>query len=164
MLCLRPQDIINCARVCHALRTAAYSEQLWQIICERQFADTAPRSWLPHPAENVVRESSGAFDELITPSVISQTSTPNTYRYFFFCACARFVRHHQRQLQIELMPRYEHGAESRFARSSSDPELWSCQGAVSDAGYIRRGGRPLAQHRRGAGGFLLPISVGLRLR
>ena len=99
MLCLRPHDIINCARVCHALRTAAYSEQLWQTICERQFANTAPHSWLAPAAENTAADASSAIAESNAPPVASQGSAPTTYRCLAFGGCASDSRHPQRQLQ-----------------------------------------------------------------
>jgi hypothetical protein len=79
MLRLRPNDIINCARVCQALRAAAYSEQLWQHICERQFADTSPRTWLA-PTETVAADAGSAFAEPSAPLTASQGSSPTIYR------------------------------------------------------------------------------------
>ena len=35
LLCLRPQDIANCAHVCRSLRSAAYSEHLWLVRAAR---------------------------------------------------------------------------------------------------------------------------------
>ena len=80
MLRLRPHDIINCARVCNALKAAAYSEQLWQNICERQFAETCPRTWLV-PTETVAAAASSAFAEPGAPLTASQGDSPTIYRY-----------------------------------------------------------------------------------
>ena len=80
LLRLRPHDIVNCARVCHALRKAAYSERLWQTICERQFVETRPRAWLVPRAEDLATDASGPFSvHGVTPAV-APGGGPTTYR------------------------------------------------------------------------------------
>jgi len=90
LLRLRPHDIVNCARVCHALRRAAHSEGLWQTICERQFDETCPRAWLVPRAEDLpIPDASSLFaTHSVTPAP-EQGSTPTTYRcQLLLCRCS----------------------------------------------------------------------------